>query len=98
MLESQGNKEKKEVQIRDVAIIGAGPVGLFAIFECGMMGMSCHVIDSLPEIGGQCVALYPEKPIYDIPGYPIVAAGELIHQLEKQAIPFKPKFHLYINY
>ncbi|MEM7618007.1 MAG: NAD(P)/FAD-dependent oxidoreductase [Pseudomonadota bacterium] len=88
------NDGLKDVQLRDVAIIGAGPVGLFAIFECGMMGMSAHVIDALPEIGGQCTALYPEKPIYDIPGYPMVEAGELIHQLEKQAAPFKPEYHL----
>jgi len=53
----------------DVAVIGAGPVGLFAVFECGMVGLSCHVIDSLEGIGGQCTALYPEKPIYDIPAY-----------------------------
>jgi thioredoxin reductase (NADPH) len=80
--------------ITDVAIIGAGPVGLFAVFQCGMLGLSCTVIDSLPEIGGQCTALYPEKPIYDIPGFPSVAAGDLIHQLEAQAAPFKPRYVL----
>ena len=69
----------------DVVIIGAGPVGLFAIFECGMVGLKCHVIDSLEEIGGQCTALYPEKPIYDIPGLPKVQAGDLIANLEEQA-------------
>ena len=58
------------IQKTDVAIIGAGPVGLFGIFECGMMNMKCHVIDALSEIGGQCIALYPEKPIYDIPAWP----------------------------
>jgi len=84
----------KDVQTRDVAIIGAGPVGLFAVFECGMMGMSCHVIDSLPEIGGQCNALYPEKPIYDIPAYPMIEAGKLIENLQAQAEPFKPLYHL----
>lgn len=78
----------------DVAIIGAGPVGLFAIFECGMVGLSCHVIDSLEEIGGQCTALYPEKPIYDIPAYPEITAADLIENLEKQAAPFKPIYHL----
>ena len=57
------------IQQADVAIIGAGPVGLFAIFECGMMRLKCHVIDSLEMVGGQCAALYPEKPIYDIPGF-----------------------------
>ena len=78
----------------DVAIIGAGPVGLFAIFECGMLGLKCHVIDSLPAIGGQCSALYPEKPIYDIPALPEVLAGDLIENLEKQAAPFDPTYHL----
>ncbi|NBC23518.1 MAG: FAD-dependent oxidoreductase [Gammaproteobacteria bacterium] len=78
----------------DVAIIGAGPVGLFAVFECGMLKLRCHVIDALDEIGGQCVALYPEKPIYDIPAYPEIAAGTLIERLEEQARPFKPVFHL----
>lgn len=77
----------------DVAIIGAGPVGLFAVFECGMLGFKAHVIDALPEIGGQCTALYPEKPIYDIPGCPAVLAGELIENLERQAAPFAPVYH-----
>ncbi len=80
--------------IKDVAIIGAGPVGLFAVFECGMVGLNCHVIDALPEIGGQCSALYPEKPIYDIPSQPKIMAQDLIDSLEKQADPFKPKYHL----
>ena len=80
--------------IVDVAIIGAGPAGLFAVFQCGMLGLSACVIDSLPEIGGQCTALYPEKPIYDIPGFPNVAAGDLIGNLEAQAAPFKPAYHL----
>lgn len=78
----------------DVVIIGAGPVGLFAIFECGMLKMSCHVIDSLEEIGGQCMALYPEKPIYDIPAWPMISGGDLIRQLEAQAKPFNPVYHL----
>jgi thioredoxin reductase (NADPH) len=78
----------------DIAIIGAGPVGLFAIFQCGMLGLSATVIDSLPDIGGQCTALYPEKPIYDIPGFPNVAAGDLIAQLEAQAAPFRPQYVL----
>jgi thioredoxin reductase (NADPH) len=78
----------------DVVIIGAGPVGLFAIFECGMLKMKCHVIDSLEQTGGQCTALYPEKPIYDIPACPVVQAGELIDRLEEQAKPFDPIYHL----
>ncbi|MBI3452430.1 MAG: NAD(P)/FAD-dependent oxidoreductase [Rhodospirillales bacterium] len=78
----------------DVAIIGAGPVGLFAVFECGMLKMSCQVIDALDAVGGQCAALYPEKPIYDIPGYPRIDALELIARLEEQAAPFKPVYHL----
>lgn len=78
----------------DVAIIGAGPVGLFAIFECGMMRLKCHVIDSLEMVGGQCAALYPEKPIYDIPGYPKVLGAELIDNLKHQADPFEPVYHL----
>jgi thioredoxin reductase (NADPH) len=78
----------------DVAVIGAGPAGLFAVFECGMLGFSCHVVDALPDIGGQCTALYPEKPIYDIPGCPSILAGELVENLERQAAPFKPVYHL----
>jgi len=79
---------------KDVAIIGAGPVGLFAVFQCGMLGLSAVVIDSLSDIGGQCSALYPEKPIYDIPGFPSVAAGDLIAHLEAQATPFEPEYLL----
>lgn len=78
----------------DVAIIGAGPVGLFAVFECGMVRVRCHVIDALGDIGGQCTALYPEKPIYDIPGFPAIDAAELIANLETQAAPFDPVYHL----
>ena len=78
----------------DVAIIGAGPVGLFAVFECGMLRMGCHVIDALDMHGGQCAALYPEKPIYDIPGQPTLAAEELIERLRAQAAPFAPTYHL----
>lgn len=78
----------------DVAIIGAGPAGLFAVFQCGMLGLKAQVIDSLDQIGGQCTALYPEKPIYDIPAEPAIAAAELIEQLEKQAAPFAPTYHL----
>lgn len=78
----------------DVVIVGAGPSGLFAIFECGMLGLKCHVIDSLDHIGGQCIALYPEKPIYDIPAWPEIKAADLIAHLESQALPFDPVFHL----
>ena len=73
----------------DVAIIGAGPTGMFAVFECGMLKMSCVLIDALDELGGQCVALYPEKPIYDIPAHPAIEAAELIAQLEHQIAPFR---------
>lgn len=78
----------------DVVIIGAGPVGLFAIFECGMLKIKCHVVDTLSFTGGQCTALYPEKPIYDIAGYPSIQADELIEKLEEQARPFEPVYHL----
>ena len=72
----------------DVAIIGAGPVGLFAVFEVGMLKLSSVLIDALSEVGGQCAALYPEKPIYDIPAHPAIDAGELVAQLEHQIAPF----------
>jgi thioredoxin reductase (NADPH) len=78
----------------DIVIVGAGPVGLFAVFEAGMLRMRCHVVDALDEIGGQCTALYPEKPIYDIPGYPEIDAGALIDRLAGQAAPFEPVYHL----
>src|ERR1700691_1264426 len=78
----------------DVAIIGAGPVGLFAVFECGMLGLRAAVFDALDRPGGQCAALYPEKPIYDIPGYPRIDAAELIDRLAEQAAPFAPAYHL----
>ena len=72
----------------DVAIVGAGPVGLFAAFECGMLKLRATLIDALLEVGGQCAALYPEKPIYDIPAHPAIAAGHLVSQLEQQIAPF----------
>ncbi|MEQ8505657.1 MAG: NAD(P)/FAD-dependent oxidoreductase [Rhodospirillales bacterium] len=78
----------------DVVIIGAGPVGLFAVFECGMLGLKCHVVDALEMPGGQLSALYPEKPIYDIPGYPKISAIDLVAQLQEQAQPFAPVYHL----
>lgn len=78
----------------DIIIIGAGPVGLFAIFEAGLLKLKCHLIDSLPQPGGQCSEIYPKKPIYDIPGFPSILAGELVDNLMEQAKPFKPGFTL----
>ncbi|MES2680431.1 MAG: NAD(P)/FAD-dependent oxidoreductase [Bacteroidota bacterium] len=78
----------------DIAVIGAGPVGLFAIFEAGLLKMRCHLLDYLPQVGGQLSEIYPKKPIYDIPGYPSVLAQELVENLMKQAEPFKPTFTL----
>jgi thioredoxin reductase (NADPH) len=83
-----------EVISTDVAIIGAGPVGLFSVFELGLLDMKCHLIDILSRPGGQCAELYPEKPIYDIPGYPIINGQELVDNLMKQVKPFSPTFHL----
>jgi thioredoxin reductase (NADPH) len=82
------------IETTDVVIVGAGPVGLFAVFELGMLKIRSRLIDSLDAAGGQCAALYPEKPIYDIPGHPKVMAGELIDRLMAQAAPFAPLFHL----
>ena len=78
----------------DVVIIGAGPVGLFAVFELGLLNIKCHLVDNLDKVGGQCAELYPEKPIYDIPSRPVVTGQELTDELIKQINPFKPKFHL----
>ena len=78
----------------DIIIIGAGPVGLFTIFEAGLLKLSCHLIDSLPQAGGQCSEIYPKIPIYDIPGFPTILAGELVDNLMEQAAPFKPGFTL----
>ncbi len=78
----------------DIAIIGAGPVGLFAIFEAGLLKLRCHLIDYLPQPGGQLSEIYPKKPIYDIPGFPTILAQELVDNLMKQAEPFKPTFTL----
>src|ERR1700759_32214 len=74
----------------DVAIIGAGPVGLFAVFGLGMLKLRCVLIEALSEVGGQCPALYPEKPIYDIPAHPAIHAGALVSELERQIAPFDP--------
>ena len=78
----------------DAVIIGAGPVGLFAVFELGLLEISAHVIDALPQPGGQPGELYPDKPIYDIPGIPVCSGQELVDGLMKQAAPFQPQFHL----
>ena len=78
----------------DMVIIGAGPVGLFAVFEAGLLGLECHLVDNLDKIGGQCAELYPEKPIFDIPALPRCTGQELIDRLIEQAAPFKPVYHL----
>src|ERR1044071_3453618 len=78
----------------DICIIGAGPVGLFSVFEAGLLKMRCHLIDALPQIGGQLSEIYPRKPIYDIPGLPEVNAQDLVDNLKKQIEPFKPTFTL----
>lgn len=78
----------------DICIIGAGPVGLFAVFEAGLLKMRCHLVDALPQTGGQLTEIYPQKPIYDIPGYPSVLAGDLIKHLEEQIAPFEPSYTL----
>jgi thioredoxin reductase (NADPH) len=78
----------------DIAIVGAGPVALFSIFELGLLKLRCHLIDYLPQVGGQLSEIYPRKPIYDIPGFPSVLAQELIDNLVKQAEPFKPTYTL----
>ncbi len=78
----------------DIIIVGAGPVGLFTVFEAGLLKLRCHLIDALPIPGGQCAEIYPKKPIYDIPGFPSVLAGELVDNLMKQIEPFEPGFTL----
>src|SRR5258705_13424555 len=77
----------------DVAIIGAGPIGLFAVFELGLLDLKCHLIDILDRPGGQCTELYPEKPTYDIPRLPIVTGQELVNRLLQQIKPLPPQFH-----
>ncbi len=78
----------------DILIIGAGPTGLFTVFEAGLLKLKCHLIDALPQAGGQCSEIYPKKPIYDIPGFPEVLAGDLVHNLMEQIKPFQPGFTL----
>lgn len=78
----------------DILIIGAGPTGLFAVFEAGLLKLKCHLIDALPQPGGQCSEIYPKKPIYDIPAFPEILAGDLVDNLMKQIEPFQPGFTL----
>src|SRR6201998_4726823 len=78
----------------DVIIVGAGPIGMFAVFELGLLDMKCHLVDILDRPGGQCAELYPEKPIYDIPGIPFVTGHGLTEALMEQIKPFNPTFHL----
>jgi thioredoxin reductase (NADPH) len=87
-------ERSKLATVTDVVIVGAGPIGLFQVFELGLLGLRCEVIDSLPHIGGQCIELYPDKPIYDIPGIPLCSARELIERLTEQIRPFNAGFHL----
>ncbi len=78
----------------DALIVGAGPCGLFQVFELGLLDIRAHVVDTMPAIGGQCVELYPDKPIYDIPAYPVINARELVERLLEQIEPFEPQYHL----
>ena len=74
----------------EALVIGAGPVGLFQVFQLGLQGVNCHLIDALPHVGGQCAELYGPKPIYDIPGIPFCTGFDLIERLQQQIAPFKP--------
>ena len=78
----------------DILIIGAGPTGLFTVFEAGLLKLKCHLIDALPQPGGQCSEIYPKKPIYDIPAYPEILAGDLTDKLIEQTKQFEPGFTL----
>jgi thioredoxin reductase (NADPH) len=78
----------------EALVIGAGPVGLFQVFQLGLQGIHCHVVDALPHVGGQCAELYAGKPIYDIPGIPFCTGQELVERLQQQIAPFKPTLHL----
>lgn len=91
---STGTTNATEVIEKDVVIVGAGPVGLFAVFELGLLDLNAALIDILDKPGGQCAELYPEKPIYDIPGYPIITGDGLVEKLMEQIKPFNPSFHL----
>lgn len=91
--EWQTRRMAQEEIFTDVLIIGGGPVGLFAVFELGLLDLKCHVVDILDRPGGQCAELYPEKPIYDIPGFPVITGQELVDNLMQQIAPFEPQFH-----
>ncbi|MFZ6800372.1 NAD(P)/FAD-dependent oxidoreductase [Undibacterium sp. Di24W] len=93
-MDNKQNSAAPGVIEADAVIIGAGPVGLFQVFELGLLEIKAHVIDSLPVVGGQCVELYPDKPIYDIPAVPVCTGQELTDNLLKQIEPFEPTFHL----
>src|SRR5215218_8662081 len=93
-LDGIGRGMFQDVIKTDMVIIGAGPVGLFAVFEAGLLGMKCHLVDNLDKIGGQCAELYPEKPIYDIPAIPRCNGQGLVDSLMEQIRPFEPVFHL----
>ena len=82
------------IQETDAVVIGAGPVGLFQVFQLGLQGLAAHIIDALPYAGGQCVELYGDKPIYDIPGVPVCTGRELAALLQQQIAPFQPQWHL----
>ncbi|MCG8424696.1 MAG: NAD(P)/FAD-dependent oxidoreductase, partial [Proteobacteria bacterium] len=84
----------QSIRETDVVIVGAGPVGLFAVFELGLLGLRAELVDTLDKPGGQCAELYPEKPIYDIPAWPIISGQDLTDRLMEQAAPFEPGFHL----
>jgi len=92
--ETDAITEADDVIATDALIVGAGPVGLFQVFELGLLEIKAHVVDSLPRVGGQCMELYPDKPIYDIPAVPVVSGRELTEALLKQIAPFEPEFHL----
>lgn len=95
MPENPVKRTNTKTMIRtDICIIGAGPVGLFAVFEAGLLKLRCHLVDALPQVGGQLSEIYPKKPIYDIPGYPTIQAQELVDNLMAQIAPFKPTFTL----
>lgn len=89
-----GDTEIPSDQIADITVIGAGPAGLFTVFSAGVQEAKCRVIDSMPQVGGQLTALYPEKVIFDVPGFPKVTAKELVDRLHEQALQFEPQIHL----
>jgi thioredoxin reductase (NADPH) len=94
MSASAGSAATPAPLLTDALVIGAGPIGLWQAFQLGLLGLSCHIVDALPQAGGQCTALYPDKPIYDIPGLPVCTGAELIERLLTQVAPLAPQFHL----